>query len=150
MANTFTQIYIQVVFAVQNRSPLVSCEWNERLHKYITGIVQNKGHKMLAIHCMPDHAHMFIGMKPDEALSDLVRDVKRDSTNFIKDEIRPVGRFGWQEGFGGFSYSRSDIDRIVRYILHQEEHHRRTSFREEYERLLKEFGIAFNPKFTFT
>ena len=93
---------------------------------------------------------MFIGMKPDEALSDLVRDVKRDSTNFIKDEIRPVGRFGWQEGFGGFSYSRSDIDRIVRYILHQEEHHRRTSFREEYEKLLKKFGIEFNPKFTFS
>jgi putative transposase len=92
MANTFTQIYIQMVFAVRNRLSLISSPWKERLHKYITGIIQNKGHKLIAINTMPDHAHIFIGMKPDEAVSDLVRDIKRDSTNFVNNEIRPKGK----------------------------------------------------------
>jgi putative transposase len=149
MANTYTQIYIQVVFAVRNRAALISPQWKERLHKYITGIVQNRGHKLLAINSMPDHLHIFIGMKPDEALSDLVRDVKRDSTNFVNQEIRPRGKFGWQEGFGAFSYSRSDIDAVVKYILHQEEHHRRRTFREEYETFLKEFAVEYDTRYVF-
>ncbi len=149
MANTYTQIYIQIVFAVRNRAALISPQWKERLHKYITGIVQNKGHKLLAINSMPDHLHIFIGMKPDEALSDLVRDVKRDSTNFVNEEIKPKSRFGWQEGFGAFSYSRSAIDTVVKYILNQEEHHRRKTFREEYESFLKEFAVEYDTRYVF-
>lgn len=149
MANTYTQIYIQIVFAVRNRAALILPQWKERLHKYITGIVQNKGHKLLAINSMPDHLHIFIGMKPDEALSDLVRDVKRDSTNFVNEEIKPKNKFGWQEGFGAFSYSRSAIDTVVKYILNQEEHHRRKTFREEYESFLKEFGVEYDNRYVF-
>jgi len=107
MSNTYTQIYIHVVFAVKHRDALISSSWKERLHKYITGIVQNQGHKLIAVNTMPDHAHVFIGMKPDTALSDLVRDIKRDSTNFINNDIKIRGKFGWQEGFGAFSYSHS-------------------------------------------
>jgi len=149
MANTYTQIYIQIVFAVRNRAALISPQWKERLHKYITGIVQNKGHKLIAINSMPDHLHIFIGMKPDEALSNLVRDVKRDSTNFVNEEIKPRSRFGWQEGFGAFSYSRSAIDTVVKYILNQEEHHRRKTFREEYESFLKEFAVDYDARYVF-
>jgi REP element-mobilizing transposase RayT len=98
---------------------------------------------------MPDHAHIFIGMKPDEALSDLVRDIKRDSSNFVNEEIRPRGKFAWQEGFGAFSYSYSEIDDVVKYILRQEEHHYSKTFREEYETMLKEFSVEYDTKFLF-
>ncbi|MBF8296279.1 MAG: transposase [Bacteroidetes bacterium] len=141
MANTYTQIYIHIVYAVKWRESLIAKQWKERLQKYTTGIVQNQGHKLLAINTMPDHAHIFIGMRPDVALSDLVRDMKRDSTNFVNDELRPGGRFAWQEGFGAFSYSRSQIDSVVRYILNQEKHHRQRTFREEYKSILKEFDV---------
>ena len=149
MANTYTQIYIHVVFAVKNRDALISQIWKERLHKYITGIVQNKGHKLIAINTMSNHAHIFIGMKPEIALSDLIRDVKRDSTNFINSEIKPYGKFGWQEGFGAFSYSHSQIDSVVHYIKNQEEHHRHHTFSEEYGALLKEFAVEYNIRFVF-
>jgi putative transposase len=149
MANTYTRIYIQTVFAVYGRSGLISSSWKERLHRYITGIIQNHGHKLIAINTMADHAHIFIGMKPDEALSDLVRDVKRDSTNFVNEDIRPNSKFAWQEGFGAFSYSHEQIDTVVRYILHQEEHHRKKSFREEYETMLREFAVEYDPKYLF-
>lgn len=149
MANTFTQIYIHVVFAVRFRECLIFSAWKERLHRYMTGIIQNKGHKLIAINSMRDHIHIFIGMKPDESLSDLVRDVKRDSTNFVNAEIRPRGKFGWQEGFGGFSHSHSQIDAVVKYILNQEEHHRVKTFREEYEAMLKEFAVMHEPQYLF-
>ena len=149
MANTYTQIYIHVVFAVKNRDALISPSWKERLHKYITGIVQNQGHKLIAVNTMPNHVHIFIGMKPDAALSDLVRDIKRDSTNFVNQEIRPHRRFSWQEGFGAFSYSHSQIDSVVRYIMNQEEHHRRRTFRQEYEALLKEYAVTYDTRYTF-
>ena len=149
MPNTYTQIYIHVVFAIRNREALISSTWKERLHKYITGIIQNQGHKLISINTMPDHVHVFIGMRPDAALSDLVRDVKRDSTNFINQEIRLQGRFGWQKGFGAFSYSHSQIDSVAKYIQNQEEHHRKKSFREEYEGMLKEFAVAYDVKYVF-
>jgi len=104
---------------------------------------------MLAINSMPDHAHIFIGMKPDTALSDLVRDVKRDSTNFINNEIKPQRKFAWQEGFGAFSYSHSQIDSVVKYILNQKEHHRRRTFREEYESMLKDFAVEYDMRYLF-
>ena len=149
MANTFTQIHIHIVFAVRYRKALISPSWKERVHRYITGIVQNQGHKLLAINTMPDHAHMFIGFRPEAALSDLVRDVKRDSTNFVNREILPGNKFAWQEGFGGFSHSYSQIDSVIRYIANQEKHHQRRSFREEYEGLLREFAIAYNAQYLF-
>jgi putative transposase len=102
MGNRYTQIYIHLVFAVRHRDARISPLWKERLHKYITGIIQNQGHKLIAINTMPNHVHVFIGMRPDAALSDLVRDIKRDSTNFISQEIKPRGSFAWQEGFGAF------------------------------------------------
>ena len=149
MANTYTQIHIHTVFAVRHREALISSLWKERLHRYITGIVQNQGHKVLAINSKPDHAHMFIGMKPDAALSDLVRDVKRDSTNFINNEIGLQGKFAWQEGFGAFSYSHSQVDSVVKYILNQEEHHRRRTFREECELMLKDFAVEYDIRYIF-
>jgi len=149
MANTYTQIYVHIVFAVRNRETMISASWKERLHKYMTGIIQNKRHKLIAINTMPDHAHVFIGLNPDEALSGLVRDLKKDSTNFVNREIRPRGRFFWQEGFGAFTYSRSQIDSVVRYILNQEEHHRRKTFHQEYEEMLKEFAVEYDERFVF-
>ena len=149
MANTYTQIYIHVVFAVRHRQALISSSWKERLHKYITGIIQNQGHKLIAINTMPDHAHIFIGMKPDTALSDLVRDVKRDSTNFVNREIMIHRKFSWQEGFGAFTYSHSQIDGVVKYIRNQEEHHRHRTFHEEYESMLKGFAVEYDIRYLF-
>ena len=111
--------------------------------------MQNKGQKLIAINTMPNHAHIFIGMKPDIALSDLIRDIKRDSTNFINTEIKPYGKFGWQEGFGAFSYSYSQIDSVVHYIQNQEEHHRHLTFTEEYVAMLKEFAVEYYKRYVF-
>ena len=125
MANTFSQIYIQVVFAVQNRNALIQKTWEEELYKYITGIVQNKEQKMLAINGTYDHIHFFIGMKPTCCLSDLVREVKKSSNAFIKENKFSPFRFQWQEGFGAFSYSHSQLTDVIRYIENQKEHHRK-------------------------
>jgi putative transposase len=149
VANTYTQIYIQIVYAVRRREWLIAPEWKERLHRYTTGIIQNQGHKLLAINTMPNHAHIFIGMRPDAALSDLVRDVKKDSTKFINEELAHHNNFAWQEGFGAFSYSRSQIDSVIKYILNQEQHHRKRTFQEEYESMLKEFAVEFDPRYVF-
>jgi putative transposase len=149
LANTYTQVYLHIVFAVKHRDTLISSSWKERLHKYMTGIIRNQGHKLIAINTMPDHVHIFIGMKPDAALSDLVRDIKRDSTNFVNNGIKLKGKFGWQEGFGAFSYSHSQIDSVVKYILNQEEHHHRKTFREEYETMLKDFAVEYNDRYVF-
>ncbi|MDZ7355736.1 MAG: IS200/IS605 family transposase, partial [candidate division KSB1 bacterium] len=137
MANTYTQIYIHVVFAVQGRQNLLQPEHKEELHKYITGIVRNRGQKLIAINSMPDHVHLLIGLKPSIALSDLVRDIKAASSGFINEKKWVRGRFNWQEGFGAFSYSHSQVDRVVKYINTQEQHHTRKSFKAEYLELLK-------------
>ena len=149
MPNTYTQIYIQIVFAVEARQCLIRAEFKEELHKYITGIVTHRGQKLLAIHCMPDHTHLFIGQKPSMALSDLVHDIKQGSTTFINEKRWMLGRFSWQEGFGAFSYSHSQISQVVRYIQNQERHHARTTFRDEYMAFLKKFGVAYDQRFIF-
>ena len=149
MPNTYSQIYIQVVFTVRGRQCLIQKPHRERLHKYITGIVQERDHKMLAVFCMPDHVHFLAGIKPRMAISDLVRDVKTATSSLINAEQLSPTRFSWQEGFGAFSYSRDQIDTVVRYILNQEEHHRTKSFREEYLNLLEEFEIPFEEKYLF-
>ena len=150
MPNTYTQIYIHIVFAVQGRQCLIPRRHKEELCKYITGIIQKRGQKLIAINCEPDHMHSLVGMKPAIALSDLVRDVKAGSSAFIKEKQWVMGRFSWQEGFGGFSHSSSELDRVVKYIRNQEEHHRKKTFKEEYTRILKGFGIEYDDKYLFT
>src|SRR5687768_16284226 len=137
MAGTYSQIYIQVVFAVQGRESLIHASWEEELFKYITGIVQNKNQKMLAINGMPDHIHFVIGMKPSICLSDLVREVKKSSNEFVKKQRFTKFNFEWQEGFGAFSYSHSQLDKLIAYVMNQKEHHKKTTFKDEYKALLK-------------
>lgn len=149
MANTYTQIYIHIVFAVQGRICLIKKIYQEELHKYITGIIRNKGQKLLAIHCMPDHIHIFIGMKPSLALSDLVRDIKSNSSSFINDKKWIAGKFNWQEGFGAFSYGHSQINSVIQYIQNQEQHHAKKSFRDEYVQMLKKFQIDYDEQYLF-
>jgi putative transposase len=149
MANTYTQIYVQVVFAVQGRQNLIRPERKEELHKYITGIVTRQGQKLLAIHCMPDHTHILLGLKPSIALSDLVREIKTGSTNHINENRWVTGRFAWQEGFGAFSYSHSQLTEVIRYIQNQETHHQQKGFRDEYLAFLEKFKVAFDERFLF-
>lgn len=149
MPNTYTQIYIQAVFAVEGRQNLIRRENKEELHKYITGIVQNHRHKLIAINSMPDHLHILIGMKPSMALSDLIQEVKADSTNFINRKRWVAGRFNWQEGYGAFSYGHSQLGTIIRCIQNQEKHHARKTFREEYFAFLKKFEVAHDERYVF-
>ena len=149
MASTYSQIYIQIVFAVQHREALISYDWEERLYQYITGIVQNKGQKMIAINGMPDHIHLFIGIKPSCCLSDLVREIKKSSNDFIKENKLSKYKFNWQEGFGAFSYSHSHIDNVYKYIMNQKEHHKKTSFKDEYLDFLNKFQVEFDDKYIF-
>ena len=147
MANTFTQIYLQFVFAVQNRASLISPLWKDELYKYITGIIQKNRHKLIAINGMPNHVHVFIGYRPHQLIPELLQDIKGYSSKWINEKKFTVGRFQWQEGYGAFSYSDSQIDRVVRYIMNQERHHRRKTFREEYLELLKHFNISFDDRY---
>ena len=149
MANTYTQIYIQVVFAVQGRYNLIPNQHKEELHKYITGIIRNKNQNLIAINSMPDHIHIFIGMKPNIALSDLVRDIKNNSSRFINEKRWMRGKFNWQEGFGAFSYGHSQINAVVKYIQSQEKHHGRRTFKEEYVEMLEKFNVDYDAKYLF-
>jgi REP element-mobilizing transposase RayT len=149
MANTYSQIYIQIVFAVKGRQNLISKHNSEELHKYITGIVQNREQKMLSIFAMPDHTHLLVGLKPSIAISDLVRDVKVGSSQFINEKKWINGKFQWQEGFGAFSYSKSQIDSVIKYILNQEEHHKKVTFKEEYLDFLKKFEVDYDERYLF-
>jgi len=149
MANTYSQIYIHIVFSVKGRQNLILKSFREELHKYITGIVQNRDQKMLAVYCMPDHTHILIGLRPSISISDLVRDIKAGSSKFINDKKMVRGKFNWQEGFGVFSYSRSQVNNVIRYILKQEEHHKKKTFKEEYIDLLKKFEIEYDEKYLF-
>jgi REP element-mobilizing transposase RayT len=149
MPNTYTQLYIHFVFAVKYRAALLDGSWDERLRLYITAITQNNGHKMLAINNMPDHLHMFIGLNPAQSLSELMRLVKGDSSEWINKQKLTSVKFQWQEGYGAFSYNKSQIDKVVKYILNQQEHHKKESFLDEYRQLLKNFDIDFDEKYIF-
>ena len=149
MANTFTQIHIQIVFAVQNRRSLIAPVWKEELYRYITSIVQTPGHKMLQINGMPDHLHILFGMRPTQGLSDLVQHVKQDSSKWINEKGFVRGRFSWQEGYGAFSYSQREVPNVIAYIQDQEEHHRVRKFQEEYVELLKDFEIEHDERYIF-
>ncbi len=147
--STYSQIYIQVVFAVKNRNALISQTWEDQLYKYITGIVKNKGQKLIAINGVADHIHFLIGMKPACCLADLVREIKKSTNTFTKENNLCRFKFEWQEGYGAFSYSHSELDRVVAYIGNQKEHHLKKSFKEEYKNFLTEFNIEHKDEYLF-
>jgi putative transposase len=149
MANTYTQIHVQAVFVVKWRLGLIQKEWKNELYKYITGIVQANNHKLLAINGMPDHLHVFFGMRPVQSLSDLLQDIKGGSSKWINDRKFIKGRFEWQEGYGAFSYSKSQASTVITYIQNQEMHHQQKTFTEEYKELLEEFNIDFEERYIF-
>jgi len=149
MPGTFSQIYVQVVFAVKHRQGLIGYDWEEQLYKYITGIVQNKEQKMLAINGMPDHIHFLIGMRPSCCLADLVREVKKASNAFVNEKRFTPAMFQWQEGYGAFSYSHSALNQVIGYIQAQKEHHKKKTFREEYTEFLARFAVEYKPEYLF-
>lgn len=149
MPRTFSQICIQVVFAVKGRQNLIGKSWKNDLNRYISGIITHKKHKSIIVNGMQDHIHAFIGLKPSMAISDLVRDIKNNSSNFINKNKFVVGKFEWQEGYGSFSYSHSQIEQVYNYILNQEKHHHKKSFKEEYIEFLHKFQVEFDDKYLF-
>ena len=149
MAGTYSQIYIQIVFAVQGRQNLLQKAWRQEVFKYMAGIINNKEQKPIIVNGVEDHVHVFVGLKPSKALSDLVRDVKNNSSNFINDHKWIRGRFSWQEGYGAFSYSHSQIEGVYDYILNQEQHHAKQAFKDEYMDFLKKFEIEHDVKYLF-
>lgn len=149
MSGTFSQIYIQVVFAVNGRENLIVKTWKDELHKYIAGIIKAKGHKSIIVNGMPDHIHAFIGLKPVMSISDLVRDMKNNSSNFINEKKFVKGKFSWQVGYGAFSYSHSQIQNVYDYILNQEEHHKKKTFKQEYLEFLQKFEVEFKEEYLF-
>ena len=149
MAGTFSQIYIQLVFAVKNRESLILPVWEEDLYKYISGIIRNKEQKMLAINGSANHIHILIGMKPNCCLSDLVREIKKSSNEFINENRFSKSKFQWQEGYGAFSYSHSSLDNVITYIANQKEHHRRKTFKEEYKAFLLKYQIEHKDEYLF-
>jgi REP element-mobilizing transposase RayT len=149
MANTYTQIHIHGIFAVKYRDSVISDRWKEDLYKYITGIVQNNGHKLLSIGGMSDHIHLLFGMRPAQSLSDLMQDIKSGSSKWINDSRLVRGNFAWQEGFGAFSYSKSQISSVIRYIENQEQHHTKKTFLDEYRSFLKIFEVDYKEWYIF-
>jgi REP element-mobilizing transposase RayT len=150
MANTYTQIHIHFVFAVKFRAGIIKASWKEELYKYITGIVQNNNHKMISINGMNEHIHLLIGLRPAQSISDLIQDIKASSSKWINQKKFTNCRFEWQEGYGAFSYGKSQLKDIIQYIENQELHHTKRTFREEYLEILQKFEVEFDEKFTFT
>ena len=146
MAGTFSQLYIQVVFAVKGRENLLQKPWRDEAFKYMAGIIKEKGQKPIIVNGVADHVHLFIGLKSAMSLSDLIRDFKNNTTNFINDKKFLRGKFSWQEGYGIFSYAHSQLDTVYQYILNQEEHHKKKKFKEEYLDLLQKFEIEYDEK----
>lgn len=149
MADVFSQLYIQAVFAVKNRQALILPEWEENLYQYTTGILEKRGHKMLAIGGMPDHIHIFFGLKPAEAISDLVREIKKATSEYIRAQQFSPHKFDWQGGYGAFSYSRSHVDSVCKYILNQKTHHAKRTFEEEFFKILSDFEVEIGQKHVF-
>jgi REP element-mobilizing transposase RayT len=149
MSNTYTQLNIHFVFAVKYRQAVINEEWENRLQKYITGVVQNNGHKLFAINTVADHLHLFAGLNPKQSISELMKLVKGDSSEFVNKEGFTKRNFFWQEGYGAFRNSRTQIDGVVRYILNQKEHHKKQTFREEYLGILKDYAVEYDEKYIF-
>ena len=149
MANTFSQVYLQFVFAVKGRQSLINPKNNEELQKYITGIVQNRKQKMLAINNMPEHLHLFVGFGTTMSMADFMEEVKAISSKFINENGWVKGKFEWQRGYGVFSYSRSQIDHVIKYIINQQEHHKKKTFKDEYLEFLKKFEVEYDERYLF-
>ncbi len=149
MQNTYSQLYVQIVFAVKGRECFINESFREELQKYIAGIIDNNKQKLFAIYCMPDHVHILVSMKPALAISDFVRDIKASSSSFIKEKKWVNSLFSWQEGFGAFTYHKSQANNVVDYILNQPENHRKKTFKEEYINFLKEYQIEYDEKYLF-
>ena len=149
MANTYSQLYTHLVFAVKGRQSLIQPDWKETLYKYIAGIISNQKQKLMIINGMPDHVHILIGIKPDKSISELVRDIKSHSSSFIREQGFVKGRFEWQEGFGAFSVSQSQVPHLILYIQSQELHHKKRSFQSEYLEFLQDYEIDFKPEYLF-
>lgn len=149
MANTYTQIFIHIVFSVKGRQNLITNGNREILQKYFTGIVQKHNHKLLSVYCMPDHTHLLAGINPSESLSTLVRDIKAGTSKYINENRFIQGHFSWQEGYGAFSYSKSSLNKVIEYINNQQEHHKKISFKEEYIELLQKFQIEYKDEYLF-
>ena len=147
MANTFTQIYLHIVFAVKDRASLIQQEWRDELNKYITGIIQNNGHKLITINGTSNHLHIAVGYKPHQLIPELLQDIKGNSLKWINERKFVRGHFSWQSGYGAFSFSQSQIDRVVKYINNQQQHHKKQRFQEEYVRFLKKYNIPYNEKY---
>lgn len=149
MPNTYTQIHIQFVFAVKYRRGLIAPEWKKRLHQYITGIFQQNNHKMLQINSMPDHIHILVGFRPAQSISSMIQNVKSESSKWIQNQNLCDSEFAWQEGYGAFSYSKSHVSRVIRYIQNQEQHHKKVSFLDEYRELLRAFDVEYDERYIF-
>lgn len=149
MANTYTQIYIQYVFAVKGRPNLLKKPWREEVFKYIAGIIKSKNQKPIIVNGVSDHVHVFVGLKASMRISDLIRDVKNNSSKFINDQNFLPNKFSWQEGYGAFSYAHSEIENVYQYIANQEVNHRKITFKEEYLDLLHKFEIVNDEKYLF-
>jgi putative transposase len=149
MANTYTQIHIHAVFCVKNRFHLIRSDWRDELYKYLTGIVQRNGHKLLIVNGMPDHLHMLIGIRPSQSLSDLMQDIKQDSSKWINRRKFTSQPFSCQTGFGAFSVGTRDLGAVMAYIQNQEQHHTKRTFQEEYKQLLEDFQVEFDERFLF-
>ena len=148
MANTYTQLHIQFVFAVKFRTGLIQPRWKEAVHKYITGIIEANNHKLLQINSMPDHIHIFTGLHPQQSISSLIQNVKTESSKWIKQE-KFSPNFAWQDGYGAFSYSRSQVPDVIRYIQNQEAHHKKQTFLDEYRKMLRVFEIEYDEQYIF-
>ncbi|HMG81924.1 MAG TPA: IS200/IS605 family transposase [Ferruginibacter sp.] len=149
MPNTYSQLYIQLVFAVKNRQNLIKEPFREKVEKYMCGIASAKKHKPISIYCMPDHLHFLVGLNPDQSIANLVKELKQSSNNFINENKFTKITFNWQEGYGAFSYSRSSIDNVVEYIYDQPKHHKTKTFKEEYISFLEKFDITFDQQYLF-
>lgn len=149
MGDTYVQAYFHIVFAVRNRKALIQKSWKARLEKYMTGIVQNNGHKLIAIAAERDHIHIFIGYNLNQKIPDLVEKIKTSSNQFINEERLSYNRFSWQNGYGAFTHSHSNLSSVATYIEYQAEHHQNTTFREEYLKMLKEYDIVYKSEYLF-
>jgi len=149
MADTYVQAYFHLIFAVQNRQALIQKSWNNELEKYITGIVQNNNHKLIAVGSMPDHIHIFVGYNLNQTIPNLVEDIKTSSNHWIKKKNLTKFKFNWQKGYGAFTHSHSQINVVTKYVLNQQEHHHRKTFKEEYLEMLNKFQIIYKDKYVF-
>lgn len=148
-SNNYTQIHIQLIFAVKYRDALIEKSWCERLHQYITGMIQANRHKVLQINSMPDHIHILLGLRPYQSISALVQNIKTESSIWIKENAFCKVPFAWQSGFGAFSYAKSQVPQVVRYIQNQESHHKNISFLDEYRAFLNAFELDYKEEYIF-